>query len=69
LPSVELLWVKWRFAPSSASKPTLNAQNLLDRRQCQSVLQESAFSIANQSIRPMFHNKTIARAELFTEQL
>jgi hypothetical protein len=47
----------------------MNAQNLLHRRQCQSVLQESIFSIANQPIRPMFHSKTIARAELFTEQL
>jgi hypothetical protein len=27
------------------------------------------FNIANQPIRPMFHSKTIARAELFTEHL
>jgi hypothetical protein len=63
------VWVEWRFAPSSASKPSLNAQNLLDRRQRQSVVQESIFGIANQPIRPMFHSKTIARVELFTEQL
>jgi hypothetical protein len=33
------------------------------------VLQERIFSIANQPIRPMFHSKTIVRAELFIEQL
>jgi hypothetical protein len=64
-----LLWVKWRFAPSSASKPSLNAQNLLDWRQRQLVLQQSISSMANQLIRPMFHSKTIVRAQLFTEQL
>jgi membrane glycosyltransferase len=65
-----LLWVEWRFAPSSASKPSLNGQNLLNLRQCQSsLLQESIFSIANQPIRPMFHSKTIVRALLGTERL